>query len=48
MYFWLIMSVFFLAVLQHVLLVMGRFVCNLNAYSAHLQYMEDTGRSKIR
>ena len=25
-----------------------RFVCNLHAYSACLQYMEDTGRSKIR
>ena len=26
---------------------MKRFVCNLHAYSAYLQYMEDTGRSKI-
>ena len=25
-----------------------RFVCNLHAYSACLQYMEDTGRSKMR
>ena len=30
------------------LLVMGRFFCNLHAYSAYLQYMEDTGRSKMR
>ena len=31
----------------HCLLFMERFVCNLHAYSAYLQYMEDTGRSKI-
>ena len=30
------------------LLFMERFVCNLHAYSAYLQYMEDTGRSKMR
>ena len=32
----------------HCLLFMERFVCNLCAYSAYLQYMEDTGRSKMR
>ena len=32
----------------HCLLFMERFVCNLHAYSAYLQYMEDTGRSKMR
>ena len=32
----------------HVLLIMGRYFCNLHSYSAYLQYMEDTGRSKIR
>ena len=32
----------------HCLLFMKRFVCNLRAYSAYLQYMEDTGRSKMR
>ena len=35
-------------ILWYVLLVMGRFFCNLHAYSAYLQYMEDTGRSKMR
>jgi len=30
-----------------VLIVHGK-ICNLHAYSAYLQYMEDTGRSKIR
>ena len=30
------------------LLFMKRFVCNLHAYSSYLQYMEDTGWSKIR
>ena len=32
----------------HCLLFMERFVCNLHAYSAYLQYKEDTGRSKMR
>ena len=32
----------------YVLLVMVRFFCNLHAYSAYLQYMEDTGQSKMR
>ena len=27
---------------------MERFVCNLHAYAAYLQYKEDTGRSKMR
>ena len=30
------------------LLFMKRFVCKLHAYSSYLQYMEDTGRSKMR
>ena len=38
----------FFCLLSHVLLVMGRFFWNLHAYSAYLQYMEDTGRSKMR
>ena len=32
----------------HVLLIMGRYFCNLHSYSSYLQYMEDTGRTKIR
>ena len=32
----------------HCLLFMERFVCNLHAYAAYLQYKEDTGRSKMR
>ena len=29
-------------------IVNGKKVCNLHAYSPNLQYMEDTGRSKMR
>jgi|OrbCmetagenome_4_1107370.scaffolds.fasta_scaffold176234_1 phage/plasmid-associated DNA primase len=39
------------AFFQHIitlLLFMERFVCNLHAYAAYLQYMKDTGLSKIR
>ena len=32
----------------HCLLFMERFGCNVHANSAYLQYMEDTGRSKMR
>ena len=37
----------FLCISLQCLLLMERFVCNLHAYSAYLQYMEDTGRSKM-
>ena len=47
-YIYIQYDVVFFAYHGHCLLFMERFVCNLHAYSAYLQYMEDTGRSKMR
>ena len=47
-YFYLQYDVAFFSISLHCLLFTERFVCNLHAYAAYLQYMKDTGLSKIR